>query len=87
MDELPAGSTWGVAGIGRQQLPMAALAIVWGGNARVGLEDNIYVDKGVLSEGSAPLVAKAVAECQRVGRAVATIAEARQLLGCKSLTS
>src|SRR5262249_22851579 len=68
---LPAGSSWGVAGIGRHQLPMAGLAAMWGGNLRVGLEDNIYLDKGVLAEGSAPLVARAVELCQRHGRAVA----------------
>ena len=72
--------SWGVAGIGRMQLPMAELAITWGGNARVGLEDNIYLDKGVLAEGSAPLVAKAVQICQARGRKVATIAEAREML-------
>ncbi|HEY1585230.1 MAG TPA: 3-keto-5-aminohexanoate cleavage protein, partial [Polyangia bacterium] len=77
----PAGTTWGVAGIGRHQLPMAELAAMWGGNARVGLEDNIYVDKGVLAEGSAPLVARAVELCGRHGRTVATVAEARALLG------
>jgi 3-keto-5-aminohexanoate cleavage enzyme len=79
--ELGVPFTWGVAGVGRHQLPMADLAITWGGNARVGLEDNIYVEKGVLSEGSAPLVQKAVALCQARGRKVATIAEARALLG------
>jgi 3-keto-5-aminohexanoate cleavage enzyme len=78
---LPAGCTWGVAGIGRHQLPMAELAAMWGGNARVGLEDNIYVDKGVLAEGSAPLVARAAELCGRHGRKVATIAEARAILG------
>jgi 3-keto-5-aminohexanoate cleavage enzyme len=81
MDELPAGCSWGVAGIGKHQLSMADLAIQWGGNARVGLEDNIYVDKGVLAEGSAPLVQKAVERCRARGRAVATVAEARQMLG------
>ncbi|HEX8952286.1 MAG TPA: 3-keto-5-aminohexanoate cleavage protein [Polyangia bacterium] len=78
---LPAGCTWGVAGVGRHQLPMAELAAMWGGNARVGLEDNIWVDKGVLAEGSAPLVARAVELCERHGRKVATIDEARALLG------
>jgi 3-keto-5-aminohexanoate cleavage enzyme len=73
--------SWGVAGIGRHQLPMADLAAAWGGNARVGLEDNIYLDKGVLAEGSAPLVARAVAQCQARGRAVASVSQARQLLG------
>jgi 3-keto-5-aminohexanoate cleavage enzyme len=80
LGELGVESTWGVAGIGRHQLAMADLAIQWGGNARVGLEDNIYVDKGVLAEGSAPLVARAVELCKKRGRTVATVAQARQLL-------
>jgi 3-keto-5-aminohexanoate cleavage enzyme len=81
LGELGVASTWGVAGIGRHQLAMAELAIVWGGNARVGLEDNIYIDKGILAEGSAPLVARAVEHCRARGRRVATIDEARELLG------
>jgi 3-keto-5-aminohexanoate cleavage enzyme len=81
---LPAGCTWGVAGVGRHQLPMAELAAMWGGNARVGLEDNVWVDKGVLAEGSAPLVARAVELCERHGRKVATVDEARALLGLKT---
>ncbi|HZS36657.1 MAG TPA: 3-keto-5-aminohexanoate cleavage protein [Polyangia bacterium] len=72
--------SWGVAGVGRHQLPMADLAITWGGNARVGLEDNIYLEKGVLAEGSAPLVARAVELCRARGRQVASVAEARALL-------
>ncbi|MCU1277131.1 MAG: 3-keto-5-aminohexanoate cleavage enzyme [bacterium] len=80
---LPAGCTWGVAGVGRHQLPMAELAAMWGGNARVGLEDNIWVDKGVLAEGSAPLVQRAVELCERHGRRVATVGEARAMLGLK----
>ena len=78
--ELGVPCSWGVAGVGRQQLPMAELAITWGGNARVGLEDNIYLDKGVLAEGSAPLVARAAEICKARGRKVATIAEAREML-------
>lgn len=80
LGELGVPVSWGVAGVGRHQLPMADLAITWGGNARVGLEDNIYLDKGVLAEGSAPLVRRAVELCQKRGRAVATIAEARAML-------
>ncbi len=80
---LPDGCSWGVAGVGRHQLPMVELAAMWGGNARVGLEDNIYVDKGVLAEGNAPLVARAVELCERHGRKVATVDEARALLGVK----
>jgi 3-keto-5-aminohexanoate cleavage enzyme len=77
---LPRGSTWGVAGIGRHQLPLADLAIVRGGNVRVGLEDNIYLDKGVLAEGSAPLVARAAALCTARGREIANVAHARDVL-------
>jgi 3-keto-5-aminohexanoate cleavage enzyme len=81
---LPEGTSWGVAGIGRHQLPMVELAAMMGGNARVGLEDNIYLDKGVLAEGSAPLVARAVELCERHGRKVASVEDARQLLGLAS---
>jgi 3-keto-5-aminohexanoate cleavage enzyme len=81
MGELGVPFTWGVAGIGRHQLAMADVAAMWGGNARVGLEDNIWLDKGVLAEGSAPLVARAAEQCAKRGRKVATIQEARSLLG------
>jgi 3-keto-5-aminohexanoate cleavage enzyme len=83
LGELGVPCTWGVAGIGRYQLPMADVAITWGGNARVGLEDNIYVDKGVLAEGNGPLVARAAELCQKRGRKIATVAEARALLGLR----
>jgi 3-keto-5-aminohexanoate cleavage enzyme len=72
---------WGAAGVGRHQLPIADLAIRMGGHARVGLEDNVYLEKGVLAEGSAPLVERAVALCKQRGREVATVAQARVLLG------
>ena len=77
----PAGTTWAVAAVGRHQLPMAELAIRRGGHARVGLEDNIYVDKGVLAKGSAELVERASGFARACGRPVATPAEARRLLG------
>ena len=47
VDNLPAGATWAGFGIGRMQMPMAAQAVLLGGNVRVGLEDNIWLDKGV----------------------------------------
>lgn len=78
--QLPGPSTWGVAGIGRHEFPMAEAAAQLGGNLRVGLEDNVYLEKGVLAEGSAPLVAKAAAICGAYGRKVASVAEARQML-------
>lgn len=81
ISQIPAGATWGVAAVGRHQRPMTELAMRLGGHARVGLEDNIYLDKGVLAEGSAPLVARAVAYGRSIGRAPVDPSRARQLLG------
>ncbi len=78
---LPADATWGVAATGRFQQPMTELAMRLGGNARVGLEDNIYVSKGVLAQGSAPLVARAAAYARSIGRTPADPSRARELLG------
>jgi 3-keto-5-aminohexanoate cleavage enzyme len=60
---------------------MTELAMRLGGHARVGLEDNIYMEKGVLAEGSAPLVARAAAYAKSVGREVVDPDRARVLLG------
>ena len=73
-------SSWGVAGVGRHEFPMAEAAAELGGNLRVGLEDNIFLEKGVLAAGSAPLVEKAAKLCQAAGRTIATPAEARAVL-------
>ncbi len=77
---IPEGATWTVAGIGRHEFPMAELALRMGGHVRVGLEDNIFISKGVLAQGSHELVAKAVALAQEQGRKPATVHEARQIL-------
>jgi 3-keto-5-aminohexanoate cleavage enzyme len=77
---LPEGCTFTVAGIGRHEFPMAELAVNQGGHVRVGLEDNIYLSKGVLAKGSAELVAKAAEIIRQAGGRVATPAEARQIL-------
>lgn len=78
---IPREATWAVAAVGRHQKPMTELAIRLGGHARVGLEDNIYFEKGVLSEGSAPLVRRAAAYAREVGRTVVDPSRARTLLG------
>lgn len=78
---VPPEATWGVAAIGRRQQPMTELAMRLGGHARVGLEDNIYLSRGVLAEGSAPLVARAAAYGRSVGREPVDPATARRLLG------
>ncbi|MCP3137563.1 3-keto-5-aminohexanoate cleavage enzyme [Pyxidicoccus xibeiensis] len=77
---LPEGSTWTVAGVGRHQLPYVDEAAKRGGNARVGLEDNIYVSKGVLAKGNWELVAEAVKRARANGREPATPEQARKLL-------
>jgi 3-keto-5-aminohexanoate cleavage enzyme len=78
---LPADATWGVAAVGRAQRPMTELAIRLGGNARVGLEDTLDLDRGMLAEGSAPLVARAAAYARSVGREPADPSQARAVLG------
>jgi 3-keto-5-aminohexanoate cleavage enzyme len=80
------GMSWAVAAVGRHQLPMAELAIRMGGHARVGLEDNIYLSKGVLAQGSAELVEKAAASARAIGREIATPEVARRMLGIASTT-
>jgi 3-keto-5-aminohexanoate cleavage enzyme len=77
---VPDGSTWSVIGIGRAQTPMAMIAMAMGGHARVGLEDNIYYEKGVLAESNAQLVERVVRLAGELGRPVATAVQARRLL-------
>ncbi len=81
VNRIPAGSTWTATGIGRAAFPMAAAAIVMGGNVRVGFEDNLYLEKGVLAKSNGELVAKVVRLAKELGREIATPAEARKILG------
>ena len=81
VEGLPEPGPWTAAGVGRAQLEMAGLALSMGGHARVGLEDNLYVEKGVLARGSSELVERAVALARQAGREPATAAEARSSLG------
>ncbi|WP_373356184.1 3-keto-5-aminohexanoate cleavage protein [Pseudoroseicyclus sp. CXY001] len=77
---LPAGTPWGAFGIGPGQMPMVAQSVILGGHVRVGLEDNLYLERGVLAEGNAPLVARAVSLIEGLGCAPATPAQAREIL-------
>jgi 3-keto-5-aminohexanoate cleavage enzyme len=72
---------WGVAGVGRYQLPLAIQALVMGGNVRVGFEDNIFWQKGVLAKSNAELVARVSKLAREMGREVATPKQSRELLG------
>jgi len=84
VDSLPEGSHWQVIGIGLNQWPLVAAAITMGGNVRVGLEDNFYVEEGRMARSNGELVEKAARLCGELGRVVASIAEARSQLGLKS---
>jgi 3-keto-5-aminohexanoate cleavage enzyme len=77
---LPSGCTWTVAGIGRTELPLGAMAIVLGGHVRVGFEDNIYYKRGQIAESNAQLVQRMVRLAEELGREVATPTEAREIL-------
>ena len=77
---IPEGSTWTATGIGRAAFPMAAAAIIMGGNVRVGFEDNLYLEKGVPAKSNGELVAKVVRLAKELGREIATPAEARKIL-------
>lgn len=83
VDDLPDGCTWSVAGMGRQQLPMAMAAIAMGGHVRVGLEDNLYYERGQLARNE-DLVARVARVAAEAGRKVATPEQARKLLGLSS---
>jgi 3-keto-5-aminohexanoate cleavage enzyme len=76
-----AAHTWGVAGIGRFQLPLAIQALTMGGHVRVGFEDNIFYHKGELAVSNAQLVERIARVAREIGRDVATPAVARKMLG------
>jgi 3-keto-5-aminohexanoate cleavage enzyme len=81
VDNVPAGSHWGVIGISREQWLLVASALTLGGSIRVGVEDNFYLPDGTMARSNGDLVAKARQMTEDVGRRVATIDEARVLLG------
>ena len=77
--QLPTDASWASFGIGRGQMPMMAAAVAMGGNVRVGLEDNIYLDRGVLAT-NAQLVTRASEIIERMGGRVVTPQQARNKL-------
>jgi uncharacterized protein (DUF849 family) len=80
---LPAASPWFAFGISLHQFPMVAQTVLLGGHVRVGLEDNIYLEKGKLAPSNAALVEKAGRIIEILGDQVATPDEARDLLGLR----
>jgi 3-keto-5-aminohexanoate cleavage enzyme len=84
-DQVPGGpegrNNWGVIGISRDQWRLVAASAALGGNVRVGLEDNFYLPDGEMARSNGDLIARARRMIEDVGRRVATVAEARELLG------
>ena len=79
---LPEGANWVGFGVGRAQMPMVAQSVLLGGHVRVGLEDNLYLEKGVFAT-NAQLVEKATGIVEALGARVLTPAESREKLGLK----
>jgi len=82
-DALPPAAVWSAFGVGRQQIPMVAQAVLMGGHVRVGLEDNLYLEHGVLAS-NAQLVQKAATVIHLLGERVASPSEARKLFGLRA---
>ena len=80
-DQLPSGAIWAAFGISRAEFPIVAQAWLLGGHIRVGMEDNIYLKKGVLCESNAQLVSRAKRIISDLGGELASSNEARQMLG------
>ena len=76
---------WSVCAAGRSEIPMCTHALLMGGNARVGMEDALWLDKGVLAKNNAELVAKIIRIAKEFGIEPATPAEARKMLELKGL--
>lgn len=77
---LPEGAAWQVIAIGRSNLELTAIGLALGGNCRAGLEDTLYLRKGELAPGSAPLVARAVALARDLDLEIADVDAARRQL-------
>jgi 3-keto-5-aminohexanoate cleavage enzyme len=80
VDNIPAGSHWGLIGVSRRQWTLIAAALALGGSVRVGLEDNFYLPDGAMARSNGDLVARARRMTEDAGRRVATVDEARARL-------
>ncbi len=84
-DQIPGGAEgehqWQVIGISRDQWKLLGASLVLGGNVRAGVEDNLYLPNGEMARSNGDLIGKARQMAEDVGRSVASVAEARELLG------
>uniref|UniRef100_UPI0001C4E299 uncharacterized protein n=1 Tax=Archaeoglobus fulgidus TaxID=2234 RepID=UPI0001C4E299 len=75
--------TWSLVGAGRFQMPLGTLAVIMGGDVRVGLEDSLYIERGKLAKSNAEQVEKMVRIVKELGKRPATPDEVREILGLK----
>jgi uncharacterized protein (DUF849 family) len=84
-DQIPGAAEgenqWQVIGISRDQWKLLGASLVMGGNVRAGVEDNLYLPDGEMARSNGDLIGKARQMAEDVGRKVASVAEARELLG------
>lgn len=83
VERLPEGSLFNVTAVGPWQLPLSTMSMILGGQARVGMEDNVYYAKGVLAESNAQLVARTVRIAKELNLEIATPDDAREMLGLR----
>ncbi|MBC6442523.1 MAG: 3-keto-5-aminohexanoate cleavage protein [Rhodobacteraceae bacterium] len=84
MDRILPGSEWCAAGIGRHQIEVNEWSVAAGGHARTGLEDNVRINRETPAPSNAALVQRVADICERHGRPVATVAQAREILGLRA---
>lgn len=82
--QLPKNSTWSASGLSKCHIPIMLATLAMGGHVRVGLEDNVYYAKGVLAKSNAQLVERAADIIRAAGYEVATVEEAREILGIQA---
>lgn len=80
---LPANASWAALGIARREFPVVAQSVLLGGHVRVGLEDNLYLDRGVFAT-NGQLVERACSIIEHLGESIATPSDARQMLKLRS---
>ena len=78
---IPDGSIWSVTGMGKAHLPMSMMALLMGGHIRLGMEDNLYYERGILAKTNAQFVERIVRIAKEYGREIASPDEARKILG------
>lgn len=83
-DDYFSNYTWSVCAAAQYEFPLVTMGMILGGNPRVGMEDNIYVSKGVLAKSNAELVEKVIRIANELGKEIAGPDEAREILGLKS---